>query len=178
MATTIKNIETLVEKLEETYQSVKRLYFYEDDSIEYAFATNNADGTDAGLVILICNNGEIFASDMNSCKKGAQLSIEQVSSLLNDLPGFMSEWLGGEDEQSTIETTEYNKDLDGVVITLSTGRTAQAQWNKEGNRLSADYGDERLERYTDWDSEDLTQQEQSLIDDYVDTHEWKDRDFF
>lgn len=73
---------------------------------------------------------------------------------------------------------KYNADLDGLVLTLDNGKTAQCQWEKMDNVLHADHGEEYLDRYDEYDSEDLTDQEQDMIDSWVAEHKWSTRDDF
>lgn len=61
---------------------------------------------------------------------------------------------------------KWNDDLCGYVIIFNDGKCAQTQVYKQENRLHADYRDEYLERYTEYDDE-LNEEQENLIDDFV-----------
>lgn len=64
-------------------------------------------------------------------------------------------------------TAEFNEDLDGYILTFSSGNLAQTQFDIETNRLHADFGEKFLRRYTDYDS-DLTEDENALVEAFID----------
>lgn len=77
-----------------------------------------------------------------------------------------------------IKTVEFNDCLNGVVLTLDNGKTAQCQFNKLDNVLHADHGEDYLDRYDEYDSADLTVEENELIDDWANEHKWASRSDF
>lgn len=60
----------------------------------------------------------------------------------------------------------WNDDLAGYVIIFNDGKIAHTQTYTESNRLHADFGDEYLERYTEYDDE-LNEGQEALIKDFV-----------
>lgn len=68
---------------------------------------------------------------------------------------------------------EFNNDLTGFVLTLPNSKTASTQFEVEENVLSGDYGNFYLHRYTDWDSEDLADDENDAIDAWVAENKWR-----
>lgn len=61
---------------------------------------------------------------------------------------------------------EWDSYLEGYIITFADGKQAQTQVDVEQNRLHADYGDEYLQRYTEYDDE-LTQEQHAAVEDFV-----------
>lgn len=67
---------------------------------------------------------------------------------------------------STQYKSEFNGDLDGYVITFSSGEIAHTQFSMCSDRLHADYGERVLERFTEYDSE-LSDEQHNVADDFV-----------
>ncbi len=61
---------------------------------------------------------------------------------------------------------DYNDDLKGYVLTFRSGKQAQTQYDIENNKLSADFGRNLLNRYTEYD-DDLSIEESLQVDEFV-----------
>lgn len=61
---------------------------------------------------------------------------------------------------------EFNEDLNGYVIVFDSGHVANTQFEVETNKLHADYGEEYLVRYTDYDSK-LSSREEKQVEEFV-----------
>lgn len=61
---------------------------------------------------------------------------------------------------------EWNEDLVGYVLTFADGKVAQTQTNIVNDKLNGSYGEEYLERYTEYDDE-LSEEQDLLIEDFV-----------
>ena len=73
-------------------------------------------------VMVYVNDKQVLAS------KNENEVIEFVKSLIKT------------EEKIEVSEVEYNDDLNGFVVELKDGRTVQVQFEKETNRLHADYG--------------------------------------
>ena len=74
-------------------------------------------------------------------------------------------------EYKYISSYEYNSDLEGFVVKFKSGCLAQTQFTTETNRLHADFGEKRLERYDEYDQGDLTENEESELYDFISNNE-------
>lgn len=72
---------------------------------------------------------------------------------------------------NTIESYEYSSDLQGFVITFKSGSIAQTQFDKETNRLHADFGEWCLGRYDEYDEGELTDEEEDELYDFIKNNE-------
>jgi len=71
----------------------------------------------------------------------------------------------------TIASYEYNDDLMGFVVTFKSGIIAQTQFDKEKNRLHADFGEWCLGRYDEYDEGELTEEEEEELHDFIKNNE-------
>lgn len=71
----------------------------------------------------------------------------------------------------TIETYEFNSDLFGFIVTFKSGSVAQTQFDKETNRLHADFGEWCLGRYDEYDQGELTTEEENELYDFIKNNE-------
>ena len=62
-----------------------------------------------------------------------------------------------------IKDVEYNDDLKGFVITLNDDRIVQVQFDKETNRLSADYNRWFPEIYEEYSAEITEEEEKEIL---------------
>ncbi len=68
---------------------------------------------------------------------------------------------------NTIASYDYNEDLMGFVITFKSGSVANTQFDKESNKLHADFGEWSLSRYPEYDEGALTEEEESELYDFI-----------
>ena len=61
---------------------------------------------------------------------------------------------------------DWNDDLVGYVIVFKDGKSAQTQTYVESNKLHADFNDEYLERYTEYDDE-LSEDQDTMVEEFV-----------
>ncbi len=63
-------------------------------------------------------------------------------------------------------SAEWNSDLEGYVITFSVGKVAHTQTYTENNRLHADFGEEYVHRYDEYNDE-LSDNQEGIVDTFV-----------
>lgn len=76
------------------------------------------------------------------------------------------------EEKIEVSEVEYNDDLKGFVVELKDGRTIQVQFEKESNRLDADFGTyfAVIDRENDYGL-DLSDEEEELFYDWLRNNE-------
>ena len=72
-----------------------------------------------------------------------------------------------EDEVGNILSYEYNEDLVGFILTLKDGSVVQTQFEKEENRLHADFNTYSLRRYNEYDTRATSKAEDLEIEYFM-----------
>ena len=95
-----------------------------------------------------------------------------VSESEEEIIAFVKAELKIEDAAIEVLEVEYNDDLNGFVVELKDGRIVQVQFEKESNRLDADFGTyfAVIDRENDYGL-DLSDEEEELFYDWLRNNE-------
>ena len=95
-----------------------------------------------------------------------------VSESEEEIIAFVKAELKIEEAAIEVSEVEYNDDLNGFVVELKDGRIVQVQFEKESNRLDADFGTyfAVIDRENDYGL-DLSDEEEELFYDWLRSNE-------